>query len=132
MLRLGAAPRGPDAGSAVAEFVLTAALVVLLVAGVLQLALALHVRNTLVDAAGEGARHAALDGSSLAAGVARTRALIDSALAPAYAQSVDARPVTQAGVPLIEVEVRAPLPVLGLLGPGGVVTATGRAVLERP
>ena len=39
-----------------------------LVIGILQLALVLHVRNTLASAAGEGARHAAVAGSSAGAG----------------------------------------------------------------
>src|SRR5699024_8700584 len=46
-----------ERGSAVVEFVLVSVLVVTLLLGVLQLTLALHVRNTVVDAAGEGARY---------------------------------------------------------------------------
>ncbi len=98
--------------------------------GVLQLALALHVRNTVVDAAGEGARYGALAGSSPAAGAARTRELVATALHPRYGQDVHSRVVLRDGLELVEVTVRAPLPVLGLLGPGGALTATGRAVLE--
>lgn len=124
--------RDAERGSAVVDFVLVATLLVVLVAGVLQLALALHVRNTLVDAAGEGARYAALAGSSLDAGAARTRELTAAALSSRYAQDVRAGVVTLDGAPVVEVTVSAPLPVLGLLGPGGLVTATGHAVLEDP
>ena len=45
----------------------------MLTLAVVQLALALHVRNTVIDAAAEGARFASLAGSSPADGVARTR-----------------------------------------------------------
>jgi hypothetical protein len=80
------------------------ALVTVLFVGVLQLALTLHVRTTLIDCAAEGARFGALAGSTPAAGAQRARDL--------------------------EVRVRAPLPVLGLLGPGGVIAVSGRAVAE--
>src|SRR5690606_41219162 len=57
-------------GTAVVEFVLVSVLVVTVLLGVLQLTLALHVRNTVVDAAGEGARYGALAGVSAEAGAA--------------------------------------------------------------
>ncbi len=38
--------------------------------------------------------------------------------------------VERDGLELVEVTVSAPLPVLGLLGPSGTLTARGRAVLE--
>ena len=57
-----------------AEFVLVGVLLTALLLAVVQLALALHVRNTVLDAAAEGARYAALAGSSAEAGVQRTRA----------------------------------------------------------
>lgn len=112
------------------EFVLVAILVVTLLLGVMQLTLALHVRNTVVDAAGEGARYGALEGSSPQAGAARTRELIAAALHPRYGQDVSAHVVDRRGLELVEVTVRAPIPVIGLLGPAGVMTASGRAVLE--
>ncbi len=98
--------------------------------GVLQLTLALHVRNTVVDAAGEGARYGALAQSSPAAGAARTSELVATALSPRYGENVTAEVVERDGLVLVEVTVRAPLPVLGLLGPGGTLTASGRAVQE--
>lgn len=112
------------------EFVLVSVLVVAVLLGVLQLTLALHVRNTIVDAAGEGARHGALEGSSPAAGAERTRELIGSALHSRYGNDVSARVVERDGLALVEVTVRAPVPVLGLLGPAGTMTASGRAVQE--
>ena len=122
--------RGDDRGSAVVEFVLVSTLLVLLVGAVIQLAMVLHVRNTLVDCAGEGARYAALQGNGPAAGIERTRTLISSALSPGYAQSVSARTTTVGGTAMMEVQVVAPLPLAGLLGPDGVVRVSGHAVLE--
>jgi hypothetical protein len=112
------------------EFVLVSVLVVAIVVALIQLVLALHVRNTLIDSASEGARHAALLGSTPADGVARTRELIGLTLSPGYARDVSARVVPDGAGDVIEVVVTAPLPVLGLLGPTGVVTVEGHAVVE--
>lgn len=122
--------RTADAGSAVVDFVLGGALLTVLVAGVLQLTLALHVRNTLVDCAAQGARYGALADRGPADGAARTRELVRAALADSYADDVRATATTIAGLPVVEVEVSAPLPVLGLLGPGGTMTVRGHALRE--
>lgn len=122
--------REPERGSAPAEFVLVGALLVLLVLSVLQLGLALHVRNTVADAASEGARHAALGGGTLESGAERTRELIATALGSAYAVEVGARQTSVAGMPIAEVAVIAPLPVLGLVGIERAVEVTGHAPLE--
>lgn len=118
-----------ERGSAVAEFTMVAALLVALVLGVVQLALGLHVRATLADAAAEGARHASLVGSDASAGVARTRELISTALGPGYAERVTAGTATVAGLATIEIRVAAPLPVLGLVGPVAL-EVTGHAPIE--
>ncbi len=120
----------PERGSAIVDFVLVGALLTVLFVGVLQLALTLHVRNTLIDCAAEGARYGALAGSSPAAGAQRTRELIGSAVASTYATDVAARTTGLDGVPVVEVTVRAPLPVIGLLGPSGVIAVSGRAIAE--
>jgi len=110
--------------------VLVGALTTIVFAGVLQLALALHVRTTLIDCAAEGAHQAALVGNDLSDGVARKNYIITTAHAPGFAQDVTARHLVVDGVPVIEVEVTAPLPVAGLLGPGGRLSVTGRALDE--
>lgn len=102
----------------------------MLVLGVVQLALALHVRTMLTDAAAEGARYAALHGSDLVAGEQRTAELIAMTLPESYAQSIAAGYDSHGDVTLVTVTVSAPLPVLGLLGPGGTIVVTGRAVDE--
>jgi Flp pilus assembly protein TadG len=119
-----------DRGSAPVEFVLVGTLLTLVTVSVLQLALALHVRATLIDAAAEGARHAALADSSLAAGVERSRDLITSAVGESYAGDVAAGLGSYEGHPVVVVTVRAPLPLLGLAGLDRGLEVSGRAALE--
>ncbi len=117
-------------GSAAVDFVLVSGLLTLMFVGVLQLTLALHVRNTLVDAAGEGARHGALVGRDQGDAVDRTRELIASSLSDRLAQDVTARTATIDGVQTVVVTVRAPLPVMGLVGPR-TLELDGHAVDEK-
>lgn len=121
-----------ERGSAVVDFALVGGLVTLVFAGVLQLTLAQHVRNTLVDCAAEGARYAALADRTPEDGIERTRLLIDGALSSAYAQDVTARRTVIDSLDVVEVRVVAPLPVAGLLGPAGSLTVAGHALVEGP
>ncbi len=105
-------------------------LLTVLALAVVQLALALHVRNTLLDAAAEGARHGSLAGSSASDGVARTRDLISAAISADYARDVTAGRTSVGGVPVIEVTVRATIPVVGLLGPPRGLEVSGHAAIE--
>ena len=119
-----------ERGSAVAEFTLVGVLLTVLALAVVQLALALHVRNTLLDAAAEGARFAALAGSSPAEGMSRTRDLISAAISPDYANDVSVGTSSIGGVPAIEVTVRATMPVIGLLGVERGLEVSGHAAIE--
>lgn len=119
-----------DRGSAVVEFVLVSVLVVALVLAVLQLALALHIRNTLVAAAGEGARMAAATNRDPEDGAAYTRRLIAQTLPSTYADDVSAGYEYVDGLPTVVVEVRARLPVVGWLGPTGTLVVRGHALEE--
>lgn len=119
-----------ETGSAPAEFVLVGVLLLTLVLGVLQLGAVLLVRNTAQDAAVEGARWAALDGDGPADGAARARQVLVTALGPAYAQGVSAGTGAWEGQRVAIVTVRAPLPVIGLLGVPGGLTLVGHAALE--
>lgn len=110
---------------------MVAALLLVVVLAVVQLAFALWVRTALIDAAGEGARLAALDGADLAAGSQRAREIAAMSLGSGYLEAAAARREARAGYDVIVVELTAPLPVLGLLGPGGSLTVTGSAVAER-
>jgi len=114
----------------VAEFTLVGVLLTVLALAVVQLALALHVRNTLLDAAAEGARFAALADSSADDGVARTKDLIGAAISTDYAQDVTAGSTSIGGVASIEVTVRATLPVVGLLGLQRGLEVSGHAAIE--
>lgn len=122
--------RGGDEGSAVVDFVLVGALLTLVFVGVVQLAVVLHVRNTLVDCASEGARLGALADRTPADGAARTRELIGLSLSPRYADDVTATTTTVDGVAVVQVRVRSPLPVVGLLGPNRGLDLTGHGVQE--
>ncbi|HLS33802.1 MAG TPA: TadE/TadG family type IV pilus assembly protein, partial [Brevibacterium sp.] len=79
-----AADRRADDGSAVAEFVMVSALLTLVFAAVLQIGLAMHVRNTVVDSAIAGARVAAAADRTTADGAQHTALLISTALSSAY------------------------------------------------
>jgi hypothetical protein len=121
-----------DRGSAPAEFVMVAGLLTVVTLSVLQLGLALHVRNTVQDAAGDGARVAALAGATPEDGAARARSLIAIALGPGYPVEVRTGTTTASGVPESEIRLTAPLPVLGLIGFPRTLEVTGHAVLEDP
>lgn len=109
---------------------MVAALLTVLTLSVLQLGLALHVRNTVLDAAAEGARYAALADNGLADGEQRTRDLIETALGVAYAGDVRGAYGTFLGQPAATITVRAPLPVIGLLGLAEGLEVSGHAAVE--
>lgn len=125
-------PGPSEHGSAAAEFLLVSVLVLALLLGVVQVALAVHVRSLATDAAAEGARVAARADRGPADGVARTRALLAQALTGDYARDVTAGRTVLHGATVTEVTVRTPLPVVGLLGPGGTLTVRGHALEETP
>ena len=119
-----------ERGSAPVEFVLVGVLVVTLILGVVQLALFLHVRNTLQDAASEGARWAALADSSEQRGIERTRELIATAVGAGLAQDVTASRAEWNGHPSAVITVRATIPMLGLIGIPGALLVSGHSALE--
>nr|WP_281286474.1 TadE family protein [Agromyces intestinalis] len=119
-----------ERGSAVAEFVLVSILLTTLALAVVQLALALHVRNTLLDAAAEGARYAAISGTTDVEGAERTRDLIATALGDAYGQHINVDRSDRDGVPTVAITVRATLPVVGLIGLDRGLEVTGHAAVE--
>ena len=128
------APRGErgarDRGSAVVDFVLVSALLVTLFLAIGQLALALHVRNTLIAAASEGTRYGADADRSPADGADRARELIRQSLSDTFADDVSASDGDVDGVPVVIVEVRARLPLLGWLGPSRALVVRGHAYEE--
>ena len=121
---------GDERGSAPVEFLLVSLLLTILTLAVLQLGLALHIRNTVVDAAAEGARYAALADNDLDAGVTRTRELVSIALGGGYAEAVDARYADWQGHPSVIVTVHAPLPLIGMIGLDSGLEVSGHAAVE--
>lgn len=123
-----------DDGSAVVDFALVGGLLSLLFLSVVQLGLVVHVRNTLIDCAAEGARLAARAGHQPADGAVRARDLVAAELSESYAArltDVSASSVQHAGVSAVEVRITAPLPLVGLVGPSGKLTVSGHAFAEQ-
>ena len=120
-----------ESGSAVVEFVLVSALLTVLTLSVIQLGLALHIRNTVLDAASEGARFASLADTSLGDGVTRTQELISTALSPGYATDVSAAVTTHLGHPSVVLTVRTPLPLFGLVGIDEGLEVSAHAPIEQ-
>jgi Flp pilus assembly protein TadG len=121
--------RGDD-GDAAVDFVLVGALLTVLTLSVIQLGLALLIRNTVLDAAAEGARYAALADNGLDDGVQRTRDLITAAIGAAYAGDIAASYEQHLGTSATVITVRTPLPLVGLLGLEQGMEVQGHAAVE--
>lgn len=109
---------------------MVSALVVFIVLAVMQIGLAVHVRNTLTLASSEGARAAARLGAGPEQGVARAREVVTGSLSSRFAQDITAAPGSVDGVQVVVVTIRAPIPLLGPIGPSDGLTVTGRAFEE--
>ena len=119
-----------ERGSAVIDFVLVGGLLTMFFLAIIQLALVLHVRNTLIDAAASGARYGTLADRNADDARNRTGSLIEGSLNQDFAQDVTTAEVTFQGLRTLEVTVRAPLPVIGLIGPREVLEVKGHAALQ--
>jgi Flp pilus assembly protein TadG len=123
--------RRPDErGSAVVDFVLVGGLLTMFFLAIVQLTLVLHVRNTLIDAAASGARYGALADRTASDAEERTRSLISVALNPGFAEQVSTREVNLQGMRTLEVTVRSPMPVIGLIGPRDLLEVNGHAAIQ--
>jgi Flp pilus assembly protein TadG len=120
---------GGERGSAVVDFVLVGGLLTMFFLAIIQLALVLHVRNTLIDAAATGARYGTLADRSAEDARRRTGELIGTALSADFARDVQTREVTFQGLRTLEVTVRAPMPVIGLIGPRDMLEVKGHAAI---
>lgn len=119
-----------DDGSAAVDFTLVGILLTFLFVALLQLGLALHVRNTLVASAAEGARWGANADRTPADGAAVTRQLIRDSLADSFADDVTSGTETVDGVTTVVIRIEARLPVFGLLGPPRAIAVRGHAMQE--
>lgn len=118
-----------DVGSAVAEFALITPLLLVVVLGVLQVTLALFIRTSLIAAAEEGARGAALAGSDIGFGQQRAAQLVRSSVAGVGVSDITGRMIAIDGEPVVEMVITAELPLIGFFGPVPM-QVTGRAVVE--
>ena len=90
-------------------------LLTILTLGVLQLGLAVYVRNVVHDAAVEGAYHAALADTSLAEGARRTADIVAARSARSTRPTSPSRD-DRSRASAVRVTVRCPFPLVGLLG----------------
>ena len=125
-------PAGTDRekGAAVAEFVMISGLLALIFAAVLQLGVAIHVRNTVIDSAMAGARAAAMVDSDSREAVTTTRELITAAVGSHYAEDISVEEATRNGIDVVVVRVRTPVPIIGLLGPARMWELEAHALRE--
>ena len=114
----------------VVEFTLVGVLLTALFLALLQLGLALHVRNTLLASAAEGARFAANADRSRAEGEEVTRHLIRDSLSESFATDVTSGVEMVDGVATVYVQVEATLPVVAFLGPSRGIRVRGHALEE--
>lgn len=124
----GAAGDSGDSGAAVAEFVMVVALLTAVFVSVLQLALVLHVRNTLMDAAAAGARYGALADRTAADGAQRTRSIVSDSLSPSFAENVSAQTFQVAGADGVRIVIDTSFPLMGFLPVAGDLTVRGEAL----
>lgn len=96
----------------------------------IHLAVVAHVKTTLVSAAGDGAREAALFGAPVHAAESRVRERVGSALGGQLVEAVIVGRSHDGGVPIVTVEVRGRIPAWGVAGPATTVRGTGRAVAQ--
>lgn len=121
-------PLGNERGSAVAEFVMITTLLVLIAMTLVQLALVLHVRNTLIDAASNGAHYGALANRSAGDAEGRTRTLITESLHGGFASDIAVSTTNIGENQLVSVSVNTRVPLIGLLPNGWELHVEGEAV----
>ena len=119
-----------ERGSSPVEFVLVGTLLTVLTLGVLQLGLAIYVRNVVHDAAVEGAYYAALADTTLGDGAARTSEIVGRTIGADYAAEVSVVEAGEFGYRSVAVTVRATLPLVGLLGAPQTLEVTAHAPVE--
>ncbi|MEW9870100.1 TadE/TadG family type IV pilus assembly protein [Arthrobacter sp. HS15c] len=119
-----------ERGSAVVDFVMVGGLLTMFFLAIIQLTLVLHVRNTLIDAAASGARYGTLADRGATDAEERAGALVGMALNADFAQDISTSEVTFQGLRTLEVTIKAPMPVIGLIGPRGMLEVKGHAAVQ--
>ncbi|MFS3128081.1 TadE family protein [Nocardioides sp. Bht2] len=119
-----------EGGAAVVDFVLICVILMPLVLGIIQVAVVLHVRNTLTSAATEGARYAGRSDVGLEAGERYARERAEAVVADRFLHGVEARSLRLDGAEVIEVRITAEVPALGLFGPSVRLEVEGHGLKE--
>jgi hypothetical protein len=122
--------RAAERGSAIVDFVLVGGLLTMFFLGIIQLALVLHVRNTLIDAAASGARYGTLADRGASDAQERADHLSSPSLNGEFAQDISTAEVMFQGMRTLEITIRAPLPVIGLIGPRDLLEVKGHAAIQ--
>ncbi|GGO59444.1 hypothetical protein GCM10010910_02420 [Microbacterium nanhaiense] len=131
MARLEPRPADGERGSAPVEFILIGVLLTMLTLGVVQFALAMHVRNVVQDAAVDAAFYAALADTSPAEAEARARAAVERGVGRDLISFVAIVPGSLRGLDTVRVHIAATLPLVGFVGPGQGTLVTADAPVER-
>ncbi|MET3351160.1 UNVERIFIED_ORG: Flp pilus assembly protein TadG [Arthrobacter sp. UYEF1] len=130
--RDGAEPgwRTDERGSAVVDFAMVGGLLTMFFLAIIQLTLVLHVHNTLIDAAASGARYGTLADRGASDAEERAAMLIVTALNTDFAQDISTTEMTFQGLRTLEVTIKAPMPVIGLIGPRDLLEVKGHAAIQ--
>ncbi len=127
------APQGDagldERGSSPVEFVLVGALLTFLTLGVLQLGLAVYVRNVAHDAAVEGAYRASLADTDDAEGLELARSIVARTVGGGVVHDAVAERV-DIGYPAVSVTLTVTVPLVGLAGVPGGWEVTGHAPVQ--
>lgn len=101
-----------------------------LVLGILQVALVLHVRNTVASALAEGARYAATWEATPQDGLAKAQEQYAAAVSSELVGTPRVELVEVEGLPAYRMSARVRVPALGLGGPAITFEVSGNAVIE--
>lgn len=114
-----------DDGAIVAESAMIIALVTLLCGTILQIGVIIHTKNTMIDAASAGARHAALADRNLSDGQHRTATLLWDSIPNSDAAGIQV--TRERDGERITITVTHRVPVLGFLTAPIPLSATAQA-----
>lgn len=114
-----------ESGSIIAESAMIIALITVLCATILQLGVIIHTRNTMIDAASAGARHAALADRSMADGEDRAVHLLTNSIP--HAETANVAINRDASGELITVTIDHQLPIFGFMTGPVPLSATAQA-----
>jgi Flp pilus assembly protein TadG len=119
-----------ERGSAPADFVFVGSLLTAFALAIVQLTLVMHVRNILIDAAASAARYGSLADRTREDARTRAAELVGTAVGGSYASDISVGDSVSHGIRVLEVRIKAPLPLVGLVGPERALEVVGHAPLQ--